>query len=268
MTIFDSDGSRRENLETFPDWVQYLAYGDEVTKEGKKHYQCFVYTTKCRWSKFDEWIGKAYRAPMRGTFKDNEQYCSKQGQLKEFGFRPDQGRRTDLVNCKRKLEESRGKSIYDVAEEEEFFPTIAKNSRFMQSYMDHYHGKRTTASDFVEVTYVHGPPGCGKTRYVRETEPDVYDCPADDAYKWKDNYHLQDAVLYDNLAPQTFSPTRLLKELDRYKIQVPVKGGFTTWKPKRIYITSVYAAHELAQSFAVPQEFLRRITVYKDMSDV
>jgi len=265
MTIFDEDGSRRNNLETLPDFVTYLAYGDELTKDGRKHYQCFAYTKKpVRWTQLKSWI-PGYVTPMRGTFKDNEKYCSKQGQLKEFGDRPEQGKRNELLGGKRKIEESRGQSIYDIAEDEEYFPVMAKNSRFMQAYANNYHGKRLPNNEAVQVTFVHGVPGSGKTRWVREVEPNVYDVPADDGYKWKDGYTLQDAVLFDNLSPQTFSPARLLKELDRYKIQVPYKGGFTWWKPKRIYITSAFTASEIAESFAIPQEFLRRITVYKEL---
>lgn len=264
MTIFDQDGSRRQNLETLPMYVKYLAYGDEVTKEGKKHYQCFVYTDKIRWSQFASWIGKSYRAPMRGTFKDNEEYCSKQSALKEFGERPDQGRRTDLLNAKAKLEECPGQNIYDIAEDPEFFMTIARHSRFMEGYHNNFHGKRLSNNSPVEVTYVYGPPGSHKTRYVRELEPDVYDVPPHDGYKWKDNYRGNEAVLYDNIAPKNFSPTMLLKEIDRYKIQVAAKGRYIWWKPKRVYITSVHEANEIAQCFSHPNEFLRRITVFKE----
>lgn len=266
MTIFDADGSRREMLETLPEFVEYLAYGDEVTKEGKKHYQCFVYTKKVRWSQFKVWIGDAYRVPMKGTFKDNIEYCSKQSTLKEFGERPDQGRRTDLLRTKAKLEEAPRENIYDIAEDPEYFVPIAQHSRFMQAYHNNYHGRRLPNYAPVEVTYVYGPPGSGKTRYVRELEENVYDVSMEDGYKWKDNYCGHEAVLYDNLAPKNFSPTRLLKEIDVYKTQVPAKGSYVWWKPKRIYITSVHPADEISLSFSVPEEFTRRITVYKDMT--
>lgn len=264
MTIFDSDGSRRQNLETLPDWVDYLAYGDEVTKDGKKHYQCFVYTHKTRWSKFKEWIGDSYRAPMKGTFKNNEDYCSKQGKLKEFGERPDQGARKDLLTCKRKLEEIK-KDTLEHAEDEELFGTICKHHKFMNAYNNHYHGKRAPNNAPVHVTYICGPPGCGKTRYVRDLEPDVYDCPPDDNFKWKDGYMLHEAVLYDNVGVDSFSPGRILKELDRYKIQCPVKGGFVWWKPLRVYITSVHTPDKIAEKFDHKNEFIRRISVYKLM---
>ena len=265
MTLFDEDGSRRDNLETIPDWVKYLAYGDEVTKEGKKHYQCFLYTDKVRKSKFWTWVPKCFVEPMKGNFQQNKEYCEKQSQLKEFGERPRQGERKDLLNSKRKIEESRGQNIYDIAEDPEYFGVMAKHSRFMQAYANNYHGKRTSSNEAVQVTFICGPPGKGKTRYVRDREPAVFDVPCDDLYKWKDGYSLHEAVLYDNISPKNIHPARLLKEIDRYKIQVPYKGGFSVWKPKRIYITSTFTALEISEAFDVPEEFLRRITVYKNM---
>jgi len=265
MTIFDEDGSRRKKLETIPGFVRYMAYGDETTKRGRKHYQCFVYTDKpIRWTQFESWIGKSYRAPMRGTFTQNEAYCSKQGKLKEFGDPPEQGQRKDLLQTKRKLEESPGQNIYDVAEDEDYFGCIAKHSRFMAAYHSNYHGKRAPNYAPVEVIYCHGPPGSGKTRWVRQQDPNVYVVPVSDAYKWKDGYNLHAGVLFDNIAPQNFSPTNMLIEIDCYKVPVPYKGGFVPWKPKTVYLTSIFPATEIAQSFGDAREFLRRITVYKE----
>jgi hypothetical protein len=164
---------------------------------------------------------------------------------------------------KRKLEERNDVNVYDIAEDEEYFPVIAKHSRFAAAYMNNYHGKRLDDTSPVHVTFVHGQAGSGKSRWVREQEKNLYDCPADDLYKWKDGYNNHEAVLYDNVTPENFSPTRLLKELDRYKIQVPVKGSFVWWKPKRIYITSVHSIEALASKCSESAELIRRISVYK-----
>ena len=96
---------------------------------------------------------------------------------------------------------------------------------------------RKVEEDFApEVYWIQGPPGSGKTRYVHEKEPVLYDSPVDDSYKWKDGYSGEDAVLYDNMSVENFkSPSPMLKEIDRYFIQVPIKGGFIGWRPKRIY---------------------------------
>ena len=116
-----------------------------------------------------------------------------------------------------------------------------------------------------EVTYVWGKPGAGKTRYVRELEKDIYVVPRGDKYKWKDGYMGHDAVLYDNIEPDKID-TDLLMEIDRYSIQVPVKGGFVDWRPRRIYLTSIHPPEVLAERFSDPLEFTRRITDVKYIS--
>jgi hypothetical protein len=123
---------------------------------------------------------------------------------------------------------------------------------------------RKVEEDFApEVYWIHGPPGSGKTRYVHEKEPVLYDCPVDDSYKWKDGYSGEDAVLCDNMSVENFkSPSPMLKEIDRDFIQVPIKGGFIGWRPKRIYITSVHTLEFFATTvgFSDPNELFRRVT--------
>jgi hypothetical protein len=114
-----------------------------------------------------------------------------------------------------------------------------------------------------EVIFVSGAPGSGKTRYVYEKDPGVFRVPSQDGYKWKDGYSGEDAVLYDNMSIKNNThPENILQEIDRYFIQVPVKGGYIGWRPKRIYITSVYPITIFAEEagFSVPSEFTRRVT--------
>ena len=39
--------------------------------------------------------------PMRGRLQDNQKYCEKDGKPVEWGQKPDEGRRTDIVGLKR-----------------------------------------------------------------------------------------------------------------------------------------------------------------------
>lgn len=72
-------------------------------------------------------------------------------------------------------------------------------------------------------------------------------------------------MLLDDYRPGNVSFARLLRLLDSYKLKVPVKGGFVTWSPKRVYITT---PHDPTVTFAARMEFgdgnidqlLRRIT--------
>ncbi|AMB42978.1 putative Rep protein [Circovirus-like genome DCCV-9] len=240
LTVFDEDGSRRQRLETLPDWAKCLAYGDEVTKRGRKHYQCYVTAwNPVRFSQFQPWIGKSWRSPMLGRLADSEDYCSKQSRLKIIGQKENQGRRTDLIGTKRRLDQLKpGESLMDVAREEPHFQQIMRCERSMQKYVENKRF-RDMKGDYTkpELTWIVGAAGCGKTSLVYFMEPDIYDVPD---FKWFDGYCGQEAVLFNNVT-DSHCPKYVdfLRQVDRYSIQVPVKGGFVAWHPKRIYVTSL-----------------------------
>lgn len=54
---------------------------------------------------------------------------------------------------------------------------------------------------------------------------------------WFDGYDGHDCVLFDDFTGD-IKFCYFLQVIDRYLPRVPVKGGFTPWTPKRIYITS------------------------------
>lgn len=83
-----------------------------------------------------------------------------------------------------------------------------------------------------------GRTGAGKTRAVHDN------LPAQDALythpggPWFDGYDQQPIALFDDFGGSEFKLSYLLKLLDRYPMRVPVKGGFVSWAPREIYITS------------------------------
>lgn len=116
-----------------------------------------------------------------------------------------------------------------------------------------------------EVWYVYGDTGIGKTRWVYQREPEVYEIPeANSNAQWYDGYAGREAVLFDEFVGQV--PVRVLnKLLDPYFRRNPVKGGFTCWRPLRIYFTSNYTPPEcfpksVANRRPTVVAWLRRIT--------
>jgi len=101
---------------------------------------------------------------MRGRVQDNRRYCEKDGALIEWGQRPDQGRRTDIIGLKRKLE--KGYHPLDLAiEDEGVTPVVAKFSRFSNNLSQHTRFKNLrTNRDVPEVYMRIGPPSTAKSR--------------------------------------------------------------------------------------------------------
>lgn len=257
-----------KQIRDYPDWVRYIRFGREICPTtGSVHFQAWCMTWEpVRFSQFKSWIGNRYRAPMYGNIEQNEAYTSKDGLYEDLGTKPMQGRRTDLIGTKRRLDQIQsGENVYDIAREEPHFGAITKHSRFFKEYVAN-NRMRAVQNDFSkpEVIYIYGPPRTGKDKYVDEHYPGVYDCPNPSGYKWKDGYNMEPCVVYRNITPDAIKPNKcqFLKEIDRRFLQVEVKGGFVPWKPKTIVMTSIFDPWQMAAIFDDPQEFLGRVTKY------
>jgi len=260
-----------EPFQELPDKIQYLAFARETCPTTDRvHYQTWAYaSTAMRLTGWKKAFPGDHIEEMRGTFDQNDKYCSKQSEMTTFGTRP-------MGNGKKRSLEELCHSVTQAAENGTYLCQVVTETDAQATFVQYHSGiqklfNHTVTNkllrvdkDFApEVIYIHGEPGTGKSRYVREHDPDVFDIPEDDSYKWKDGYSGQDAVVYENVSVSNLKcPERMLKEIDRYFIQVPVKGGYIGWRPKRIYITSVYQPQHFADQagFSKPSEFLRRIT--------
>lgn len=87
-------------------------------------------------------------------------------------------------------------------------------------------------------------------------------------YKWFDGYVGQPIVIIDDYRGE-YPLQLLLKLLDRYQMSVPVKGGFTEWLPKKVYITSNIHPNEWypnADRFSIAAMF-RRLHLIESVFD-
>lgn len=92
-----------------------------------------------------------------------------------------------------------------------------------------------------DVQVFWGSTGLGKTRRVWDEvtalDKQLWVHAGD---RWFDGYDRHEYVLFDDFEGIQSGITyrKFLQLLDRYAMQVPTKGGFVSWAPKRIYITS------------------------------
>lgn len=140
-----------------------------------------------------------------------------------------QGKRSDLVECAELLKA--GKSMLVVAES---YPSqVIRYQQHFRRFQALYPPQRTKD---LEVHLFTGKPGSGKTRAAYEMDPLLFALPVGKDL-WFDNYTGQSTVLIDDFAGNV-GLTQLLQILDRYPVQVPVKGGFVWWCPNVIIITT------------------------------
>ena len=213
--------------------VQYLVFGREEGEEGTKHLQGYISFTK-RKSFASAKRSISDRAHVERTLgKPNQaaDYCKKDADFEEYGTLPGgQGNRSDLAECVKAIKA--GKSIRELADE---FPgTIIRYGNGIQRLRVLHRIERTGPP---EIWTLWGKTGTGKTRRVWEFA-DIDSLWVHPGDRWFDGYDGHLAVLFDDFDGSWFKLSYLLRLLDRYPMTVPIKGGFTYWVPRTIYITS------------------------------
>lgn len=214
------------------DRVQYIICGQEVGESGTPHIQGYVeFKTRLRLSQVKSIISSRAHFERRiSTGIIAAEYCKKDGNFWEHGTlsRVSQGKRTDLEQVATAI--SSGNSISAIAE------------TFPVEYIKYERGIRSLRRTLLpprswktEVFVLYGEPGTGKTRTAFEYDPGLYTHPGG---PWFDGYDGQRVVLFDDFAGSCFRLQYLLKLCDRYPMDVPIKGAFVRWIPRRIYITS------------------------------
>ena len=216
------------------DWT-YVCYGRERGESGTPHLQGYLQLAR---KKTLAWLRRAFSPAhphfevARGTPDQARECCSKDGDFVEFGsfVGVTQGRRTDLARVGDRI--LAGAAFDDIARE---FPSvILRYSRGVRELVESVRsGDRNGEPPVLRVNW--GGTGLGKTRQVFDAEPNVWVHPGG---PWFDGYAGQEAVLFDDFSGSDFKLSYLLRLLDRYRMTVPIKGGFVKWIPKRIYITS------------------------------
>lgn len=263
FTEYDMERDMEELASNF----QYLAYSQEVCPTtGRPHFQCFAYSAKkIPFGVWKKHLGVSHFEKCAGSLEDNEKYCSKEsdGKLIKYGIRPmASGHKVGLTAFCEALRD--GRDLEEVTREDPVTRCMYANG--LKAVAQAYFNKRIADARpkgvAPEVIYVWGPSRTGKSEWCRDQQDITYACPMTDKFKWKDGYKGEEAVLYDNVDLNNFIPSALLVEIDKYPIQVPYKGGFYEWRPKKIYITSVHSPRTLAErgGFDQPAELLGRIT--------
>lgn len=211
----------------------YFVVGRETGESGTRHLQgYFELLNRARLSTIKTRLGFAglHLECRRGSASQASEYCKKDGDYYEFGTisRSEQGRRTDIEALHRSLQEKKG--LREISDEH--FGSFLKYRRSIYAYRSIHAGQR----DWVcSVVVYWGRTGTGKTRNVFDNNESVWVYPGGG---WFDGYDGDQIVLFDDFSGSEFKIGYLLKLLDRYPMQVPIKGDFVSWVPTEIYITS------------------------------
>jgi len=240
---------------------RYIAYGKEVGEQGTPHLQGFIcfHNATSKKSVIKQMPG-CHIMSMNGSIRQNEEYCSKEGQLIERGDKPasndDKGRAQQLRwQRTRELAKS---GLLDEVDADIFVQHYSTLKRIGMDY-----SKKPSHLQEACGIWIHGPTGTGKSHAVWEKYPDAYIKPL--SKQW--NCYQGEEVAYmdevNDTHTQWIAPF-LLKWADKFVFHADVKYGGGTIRPKRFIITSNYTIDEMNFPYNVKDAIKRRFKeIYK-----
>lgn len=244
-----------EFLEDYLSTCSYGIYGKEIAPSTQtRHLQCYSYTDNAlSFSKMKKLFPTAHIEKSKGSPEDNQKYCRKENDYKEYGTIPKQGKRTDLDEI-RNIVTTTGKMSEVVL--------VAKSyqSVKMAEQLLKYHEPKRTWEPVVK--WYYGPTGTGKSMSaMKELNNDFYMCM--DTARWFDGYDAHENVIIDDMRKDFTKFHLLLKMLGGTPYTVETKGGSRQFLAKRIIITSCYSPYEMYETREDIQQLIRRITEIK-----
>ncbi|AMS38768.1 replicase [Zebra finch circovirus] len=253
--VFTLNNPTEEEVENVkklpPSEYHYAIVGKEKGEQGTPHLQGFLHLKKkVRLNQMKQLLPRAHFERARGSDEDNEQYCSKEGDVILTIGAPAAGNRSDLAGAVAAVKA--GRAMTEVARE------------FSEAYVKWGRGLKDLAlmigqkpRDFkTEVIVLTGPSGVGKSRWANEQEgTKFYKMKGD----WWDGYSNEDIVVIDDF--YGWIPfCELLRLTDRYPHKVPVKGSYVEFTSKKIIITSnTHPDHWYSEEKCYVQALFRRI---------
>lgn len=234
--------------------IRFIAYGREICPEsGRPHHQMFMYLWspstfgKKKLNIIGNWWGKKHCnvAPMRGSFRNNADYCSKESSLIKIGDEPRQGARGDIAENVAMIRSGEldpaGLRALDFQHAHLYGRTYDKVYQDTLSML--------YRTEMTEGVWLHGPTGCGKsmmafagfdplTHYVFNTET-----------KWWDGYrpdkHM--TIIIDEFRGE-IAFRILLRLLDKWPFKVPVRNcPDVPFLAKKVIITSSMSPEKVAR---------------------
>ena len=214
--------------------IRYMGVGIEICPDtGKKHVQGMVQFNSVRRMggiKFLFGSKKIHLEPMKGTCAQNEVYCSKGGMYTEWGKYTQQGARSDLDAIKVILDNNG--TMKSVAESH--FGDFCRYNRGFAKYKELVLKGDTVKWRTVEVIWISGPTGSGKTRMACAAPCFMI---AASQMGWWDGYEGEKTLCIDEYANDG-KITHMLSLLDGYQKRLPIKGGFTYANWDKVYVTT------------------------------
>ena len=213
--------------------VKYWCMADEIGEKGTYHTHLYIYASAIRFSTIKNKFNACHIEMAKGTSEQNKEYITKTGKwekdkkketnladtFEEFGELPleRQGQRNDLNDLYDMIKH--GFSNYDILEvEPTYMLQIDKIERVRQILKEEEYRSKFRN---VEVTYIWGKTGSGKTRAITDMYEDNYYRVTDYLHPF-DSYKGQDCIILEEFRSD-LKIGQLLTLTEGYPTELPCR---------------------------------------------
>lgn len=245
--------------------AEYVVVGREECPDTKKHHdQGFVYFSGARGSikGVAKQLGKCHVECCQGNMDQNTDYCSKDDNVREFGVKPTQGKRTDL------------KKIYEniVAGEQTVDQLTVEQPEAYHQYgrtlnkLEDIALRRRFRTSMTKGIWLWGPTGVGKSHRAFENySPEThYIYPNDGG--WWDGYAGQKIIVFNEFRATETPYAELLDLMDKWPKTCRRRGREPVpFLAEKIIITSRLHPNEIYYEAEDPhiEQLKRRCEIVK-----
>lgn len=243
--------------------IKYIILSKEFHQDGEEHHHMFIsFEAPLKLKREDmntfdlNKDDRTFHANIKSVKspKDAINYVKKEGTYITYGRCPyniplSTKEKNELLSTQdlNKLVEDGTVSIFKI-------PTLQRARDILR-----LESQRRKKAEKPTVHWFYGETGTGKTfsaydaAIARFGEMGTWISQRDD--KWFDGYIGQQGVILDDIRPSTFNFSFMLRLLDRYPIEVPIKGGFASWRPKEIWVTAPGTPRELYRNYTTKEPY-------------
>lgn len=249
FTLIGHDDAYIRKFEDIKEFTTYWVYGKEICPTTKTpHLQCYLVGIKqITRPTMRRWFGDngSTYAVSFGTPTQNRNYCTKDGDFKEFGMLPQDRSQAGGQSTKDKWVE-----IVHLSKTKQHVTLLEEHPR---EFLVHYKNIKQIGFDFSPIPpdlevpcgeWIYGKTGVGKSYTARKENPGAYIKPMN---KWWDFYSGQDCVIIDDMSPDYGKSMEYFFKIwpDCYSFPAEIKNHIVPIRPKKIVVTSQYHPRDI-----------------------
>lgn len=225
--------------ELWDEKLKYVAYGVETCPTtGREHLQMWASVFKPQrltgWKKL---FPGAHIEEMRGSYEQNDAYCSKASSLTELGVKPNaNGCRVDVALFCERL--AKGDKLHEVIMDMPV--TFVKYNNGLSKLATYY--SKPYEHDTVRGYWIWGVSGAGKSHYVMNRFTDIFKKPQN---KWFDGYVGQSTIYMEDYDCGKSLSHYMKIWTDKWSCSGEVKGGTVQLQHHHFVVTSNYSIEDM-----------------------